>query len=165
VRTLALVVGYTLPMFILVIPVSIPSRFLWSSLAENRSAADAALLLGCIALVFLAQREELVPQFIGRRGESNEIVSLSATELFDATDGFSDSSELGRGGFGVVYGTRSAIRSLAREGRCAVKRLHDVNPASAALLRKEVGLLGKCRHENLCPLLVRSRHLDHTTAA
>ena len=155
-RTAALAVGYTLPMFILVFPVHIPSRFLWSSLAEHRAATDLLLLLGCLCLVFLAQwqpRLQLPVLLGGRRAAANEIVSLPVDELFDATNGFSELSELGRGGFGVVYGTRGALRSLSREGRCAIKRLHNSKPETFAGLRREMGLLGKCRHENLLPLL------------
>ena len=146
-RTAALITGYGLPMLILVVPIQIPSRLLWSSLSDHRGAADLVLLLLCLALVGLAQWRP------SSSVKDDDIPSLPMAELFEATRGFHEGAELGRGGFGIVYGTRGGLPSLSRVGRCAVKRLHDGRPEALAGLRKEIGLLAKCRHENLCPLL------------
>ena len=84
--------------------------------------------------------------------KDDDIPSLPMAELLRRRVA-SEGAELGRGGFGIVYGTRGGLPSLSRVGRCAVKRLHEGRPEALAGLRKEIGLLAKCRHENLCPLL------------
>ena len=151
-RFVALAVGYCLPMILLFTPVEIPARYLWSGIAQHRGLTDLCLILVCPALVWVAQSYWPLAT-VGRPRASNEIVTLSVKDLFDATSGFSSSAELGRGSFGIVFATRGSVRSLAREGRCAVKRLHNSKPETFAGLHREVRLLGKCRHENLLPLL------------
>ena len=152
-RRVALAVGYTLPMLLLLAPAEIPERFLWPWVAQHRGYSDALLLIACPLLIMLAQWS--APSFAARVGgaRAGEIVDIALDELSDATHGFREDAKVGSGGFGVVYGTYSALPSLAREGRCAVKRLHNSGPAALSSLRREFELLGKCRHENLLPLL------------
>ena len=147
-RRSSLIVGYTLPMLLLFTPAEIPERYLWSWVAQHRGYSDTLLLIACPLLIMLAQWR--APSTVGASGP---IVKITLTELSDATNAFSESVKLGSGGFGTVYGTSGALKSLAREGRCAVKRLHNSQPKSYEMLRREFELLGKCRHENLLPLL------------
>ena len=150
-RTVVLAIGYTLPMLLLFSPFQIPARFLWASVAEHRGTTDFFLILACPAMVWLVQTHWTPTA--AASGADDELVSFSVGELYDATDGFGKHTELGHGGFSIVHGTRGRLRSLLREGRCAVKRLHDAEPATFQALQAEVRLLGKCRHENLLPLL------------
>ena len=152
-RTSALAVAYTLPMLLLFTPVQIPSRFLWSGIAEHRNLADFVLLAACPALVWLVQTFWHPIGVLRNNQQGESIVSLSVGELWDATNGFSDRTLLGSGGFSAVHGTRGRLGSLSREGRCAVKRLNDSKAETHKSLRREIVLLGKCRHECLLPLL------------
>ena len=147
-RRSALVVGYILPMLLLFTPAEIPERYLWSWVAQHRGYSDALLLVFCPLLIMLAQWR--APSVVGATGH---IVNFTLSELSDATRGFSQHSKLGSGGFGTVYGTSGALQSTARGSRCAVKRLHNSQPTSFDMLRREFELLGKCHHENLLPLL------------
>lgn len=149
-RRVALILGYTLPMLLLFTPGQIPERFLWGWVADHRGVADALLIGACPLLIMLAQWR-VAASSAGASGDA--IVLLTIEELSEATDNFSTQSEFGRGGFGIVYATSGALRSLAREGRCAVKRLHNSNPTTYDGLRREITLLAKCRHESLLPLL------------
>ena len=154
VRLLALAFGYTVPMLILFAPAHIPARFLPSNVAANRNMSDFILCVLCLAVVWLVQTHipAVLPQF-GSSGDTG-IVAIPVGELWDATGHFSDRAVLGQGGFGVVYGTRGRMGSLSREGRCAIKRLHHAHhEAYVGRLHNEIWLLGKCRHENLLPLL------------
>ena len=54
----------------------------------------------------------------------------------------------------AVYSTSARLPSLVlRQGRCAVKRLSSGSVQGLDELLNEIRLLGKCRHENLLPLL------------
>ncbi|CAO2147802.1 unnamed protein product, partial [Urochloa humidicola] len=65
-------------------------------------------------------------------------------ELEEATDGFSDSRELGDGGFGTVY------KGKLRDGRIvAVKRLYKNNYKRVAQFINEVDILSRLLHQNL----------------
>jgi len=65
-------------------------------------------------------------------------------ELEEATDGFSDSRELGDGGFGTVY------RGKLRDGRVvAVKRLYKNNYKRVEQFINEVDILSRLHHQNL----------------
>lgn len=150
-RTAALTVGYILPMLLIFAPVQIPARFLWSGIAEHRGLADTVLCMLCPALVWLAQHA-FGPTDEGPRGQ---ILGVPLSELLEATLHFDETTKLGSGSSGEVFGARiGQLRSLPREGRFAVKRLrHSARPATTASLHREIQLLGKCRHENLLPLV------------
>lgn len=154
VRTLALAIGYTVPMLILFAPAQVPARFLPSSIAEHRNITDFVICVLCLVLVWSVQAYApvLLPASSLELGGAS-IVALPVGELWDATSHFADRAILGRGGFGIVYGTRGRLSSLSREGRCAVKRLHNANGSAIRGLHNEIQLLGRCRHENLLPLL------------
>ncbi|KAK8452312.1 hypothetical protein SEVIR_5G091400v4 [Setaria viridis] len=65
-------------------------------------------------------------------------------ELEEATDGFSDSRELGDGGFGTVY------KGKLRDGRVvAVKRLYKNNYKRVEQFINEVDILSRLLHQNL----------------
>ncbi|NP_001355004.1 LEAF RUST 10 DISEASE-RESISTANCE LOCUS RECEPTOR-LIKE PROTEIN KINASE-like 1.2 isoform 1 precursor [Zea mays] len=65
-------------------------------------------------------------------------------ELEEATDGFSDSRELGDGGFGTVY------KGKLQDGRVvAVKRLYKNNYKRVEQFKNEVDILSRLLHQNL----------------
>ncbi|CAO2160969.1 unnamed protein product [Urochloa humidicola] len=65
-------------------------------------------------------------------------------ELEESTDGFSDSRELGDGGFGTVY------KGKLRDGRVvAVKRLYKNNYKRVEQFINEVDILSRLLHQNL----------------
>ncbi|CAO2830118.1 unnamed protein product [Amaranthus hypochondriacus] len=75
-------------------------------------------------------------------------VSLfSYSELLEATENFSESKELGDGGFGTVY------YGKLKDGReVAVKRLYEKNYRSLEQFMKEIEILTRLRHQNLVSL-------------
>ncbi|XP_020106135.1 LEAF RUST 10 DISEASE-RESISTANCE LOCUS RECEPTOR-LIKE PROTEIN KINASE-like 1.2 isoform X2 [Ananas comosus] len=79
---------------------------------------------------------------------------FSYDELEAATDGFSDSRELGDGGFGTVY------KGILRDGRVvAIKRLYENNWRRVEQFKNEVAILSLIRHPNLVALYgCTSRH-------
>ena len=105
-RTLFLVVGYTVPMLILFTPGNIPVRFLEpiGINDENRWVVDIMILIACPALVWLAQVHDgpairqLVSATIRRSSSHEPFVAFTVEELSAVTSDF-----VGRGGFGVVY--------------------------------------------------------------
>ncbi len=104
-RTLFLVVGYTVPMLILFTPGNIPVRFLEpiGINDENRWVVDIMILVACPALVWLAQVHDgpairqLVGATIFRSSSREPFVAFTVEELSAVTSDF-----VGRGGFGVV---------------------------------------------------------------
>ncbi|XP_027076377.2 LEAF RUST 10 DISEASE-RESISTANCEUS RECEPTOR-LIKE PROTEIN KINASE-like 1.4 isoform X2 [Coffea arabica] len=83
---------------------------------------------------------------------------FSYSELEEATDGFSQSRELGDGGFGAVY------YGVLTDGRVvAVKRLYENNFKRVEQFINEVEILTRLRHPNLVTLFgctsKRSREL------
>ncbi|XP_047319154.1 LEAF RUST 10 DISEASE-RESISTANCE LOCUS RECEPTOR-LIKE PROTEIN KINASE-like 1.4 [Impatiens glandulifera] len=82
-------------------------------------------------------------------GESNYFGTriFSYEELERATQSFDPSSELGKGGFGIVY------RGILEDGRVvAVKRLYENNFKSVEQFMNEVEILTRLRHHNLVTL-------------
>ncbi|KAJ0962682.1 hypothetical protein J5N97_027804 [Dioscorea zingiberensis] len=79
---------------------------------------------------------------------------FSYRELKEATDNFSESKELGDGGFGTVY------KGELRDGRIvAVKRLYENNYKRVEQFMNEVAILSRLRHQNLVTLYgCTSRH-------
>lgn len=132
-RKLAVCVGYTAPMVVLMLPVELP----WL----------IAALAASLALVWVAQaRLSPVPAAAGLA------VLLTTSEIRSATAGFARARQLGRGSFGVVYAA-DRLPSLVRVGRCAVKRLETENARGRKALMNEIDVLSMCRHESLLPLL------------
>ncbi|KAH7658440.1 Non-specific serine/threonine protein kinase protein [Dioscorea alata] len=79
---------------------------------------------------------------------------FSYRELQEATDNFSESKELGDGGFGTVY------KGILQDGRTvAIKRLYGNNYKRAEQFMNEVAILSRLRHQNLVSLYgSTSRH-------
>ncbi|PKU68427.1 putative serine/threonine-protein kinase [Dendrobium catenatum] len=75
-------------------------------------------------------------------------------DLYEATNGFDSSKELGDGGFGTVY------KGKLRDGRVvAVKRLYENNYKRVEQFLNEVNILSLLRHQNLVSLYgCTSRH-------
>ncbi|KAL6844527.1 hypothetical protein ACP4OV_026200 [Aristida adscensionis] len=80
---------------------------------------------------------------------------ISFEDIVAATDNFSDSNMLGRGGFGKVY---KGI--LERTNEVAVKRLSKGSGQGTEQFRNEVALIAKLQHKNLVKLLGCCIHED-----
>nr|ABP02072.1 S-locus receptor kinase SRK7 [Capsella grandiflora] len=84
-------------------------------------------------------------------GDKTEELELPHTEfeaVVMATDNFSDSNILGRGGFGIVYKGR-----LLGSQNIAVKRLSTVSSQGTNEFKNEVRLIARLQHINLVRLL------------
>ncbi|KAL6844007.1 hypothetical protein ACP4OV_025680 [Aristida adscensionis] len=80
--------------------------------------------------------------------KSIEFPFLSFEDIVVATDNFSDSNMLGKGGFGKVYkGTLQGVKEVA------VKRLCKGSGQGSEEFRNEVVLIAKLQHKNLVKLL------------
>ena len=80
-------------------------------------------------------------------GAGEEAISTAShAELAAATYGFADAQILGRGGFGAVYKGEWRGRAVA------VKRLDADSTQGMREASREIGLLGRYRHEHLVPL-------------
>ncbi|KAI0502444.1 hypothetical protein KFK09_017394 [Dendrobium nobile] len=79
---------------------------------------------------------------------------FSYDELYEATNAFDASKELGDGGFGTVY------KGKLKDGRVvAVKRLYESNYRGAEQFMNEVKIVSLLRHQNLVSLYgCTSRH-------
>ncbi|XP_078150658.1 LEAF RUST 10 DISEASE-RESISTANCE LOCUS RECEPTOR-LIKE PROTEIN KINASE-like 1.1 isoform X2 [Carex rostrata] len=79
--------------------------------------------------------------------ESEYTQIFSYEELLEATEGLSESKELGRGGFGIVY------KGILKDGRTvAVKRLYKNSFKSTEQFMNEVEILPRLQHPNLVTL-------------
>ncbi|KAF3336368.1 putative serine/threonine-protein kinase [Carex littledalei] len=79
------------------------------------------------------------------RSEYTQIFSYE--ELREATEGFSESKEVGDGGFGIVY------KGILKDGRTvAVKRLYKNSYKSTKQFMNEVEILSGLHHPNLVTL-------------
>ncbi|CAM0913433.1 unnamed protein product [Alopecurus aequalis] len=93
----------------------------------------------------------------GEPADSNlELPILSFREIAAATNNFSESTILGRGGFGNVYkGT------LVKDGtEIAVKRLSVGSVQGLVEFKNEISLISKLQHRNLVKLLAFCIHKD-----
>ncbi|XP_044961315.1 receptor-like serine/threonine-protein kinase SD1-8 isoform X2 [Hordeum vulgare subsp. vulgare] len=80
---------------------------------------------------------------------------VSFQDIATATDNFSDSNQIGRGGFGKVY------KGLLEGGKeVAVKRLSEGSRQGIAEFKNEIVLFAKLQHKNLVRLLGCSIHGD-----
>ncbi|CAO2043866.1 unnamed protein product [Urochloa humidicola] len=89
-------------------------------------------------------------------GDNNtEFPYMSFEDLVVATDNFSDSNMLGKGGFGKVY---KGLLDGAKE--VAIKRLSKGSGQGTEEFRNEVVLIAKLQHKNLVKLLGCCIHED-----
>lgn len=100
-------------------------------------------MLGC-----LSSSSELV-------GENLEALFVSFEDIVVATDNFSDSNMLGRGGFGKVY-----KGVLEGNKEVAIKRLSYGSGQGIEEFRNEVTLIAKLQHRNLVRLFSCCIHED-----
>ncbi|XP_062226867.1 G-type lectin S-receptor-like serine/threonine-protein kinase B120 isoform X2 [Phragmites australis] len=127
------------------------------------------LLPTCIALVWICKfrekwrNKEIQKKLVlGYLSASNEIGGkhvefpfVSFSDIVAATDNFSDSNMLGRGGFGKVY------KGMLEGGKeVAVKRLSQGSGQGIDEFRNEVVVLVKLQHRNLVRLLGCCIHED-----
>ncbi|TVU20671.1 hypothetical protein EJB05_36889, partial [Eragrostis curvula] len=116
------------------------------------------LLLTCIALVWICKFREkwlnkeiekkLTLGYLNASSELGEFPFVSFTDIVRATDNFSDSNVLGKGGFGKVY------KGIFEGGKeVAIKRLSQGSEQGVDECRNEVVLLVKLQHRNLVRLL------------
>ena len=119
--------------------------------AAARKTADETLWREASAAVFGAgggpssSRPLDAPQVPSRR----EAIQVRNQELNTATAGFSGRFHVAGGGFGNVFRVPH-LPSLPGAGAVAIKQQQ---PNSGEDPKKEVELLGKCRHPNVLPLL------------
>ncbi|XP_021749551.1 LEAF RUST 10 DISEASE-RESISTANCE LOCUS RECEPTOR-LIKE PROTEIN KINASE-like 1.2 isoform X2 [Chenopodium quinoa] len=124
--------------------------------------------IGGVVLVFLAllavwHRKKLKfghPKYVSRSVSLDRSASdlergsvyfgiplFTYTELIEATDNFSESRELGDGGFGIVY------YGKLKDGReVAVKRLYEKSFRRVEQFMNEIQILTRLRHQNLVTL-------------
>ncbi|TVU16224.1 hypothetical protein EJB05_39776, partial [Eragrostis curvula] len=89
-------------------------------------------------------------------GDKNiEFTFISFEDIVAATDNFSDSNMLGKGGFGKVY-----KGMLERSKEVAIKRLSKGSGQGTEEFRNEVVLIAKLQHKNLVKILGCCIHED-----
>ncbi|TVU43048.1 hypothetical protein EJB05_09484 [Eragrostis curvula] len=76
-----------------------------------------------------------------------ELLVQSFSEIASTTDNFSESSILGKGGFGTVY------KGTLGDTEIAVKRLSKSSDQGVVEFKNEVSLIAKLQHRNLVKLL------------
>ncbi|XP_047063019.1 G-type lectin S-receptor-like serine/threonine-protein kinase B120 [Lolium rigidum] len=128
------------------------------------------LILTCIAIVTICkykaskrQKKEIHKRLIlGYLNSSNEIEGenvefpfVSFEDIITATDNFSDSKHIGRGGFGKVYrGMLEGVKEVA------IKRLSKDSGQGVEEFKNEIVLISKLQHKNLVRLLGCCIHGD-----
>ncbi|KAJ7568333.1 hypothetical protein O6H91_01G028100 [Diphasiastrum complanatum] len=127
--------------------------------------AIAGIILGCVAataaivvaLMFHLFRKYRRPMFLARRSttgkQGQELIKVAGVKYFTfdelavATDGFSDTKEVGQGGYGKVY------RGILRDGQIvAIKRAEENSLQGAKEFYTEIELLSRVHHRNLVSL-------------
>ncbi|KAL9255076.1 Cysteine-rich receptor-like protein [Drosera capensis] len=122
------------------------------------AAAVGACVLIIVAILFFLQRRKEKEEHGASSSESAAAANLELLtidsiryDLFTlklATDNFSDTNKIGKGGFGVVYkGT------LANGQEIAVKRLTTSSERGTEEFQNEVLLVAKLQHKNLVRLM------------
>ncbi|KAJ3674886.1 hypothetical protein LUZ60_005502 [Juncus effusus] len=132
--------------------------------AVTTSVSAALLVIIAVGIFFWKRRQkvqmrrehEQSPVFVQDNAESTleyilhpnvEYQVFDLTTLQNATENFSDTNKLGRGGFGAVY------KGLLPDGKeIAVKRLSGNSTQGIRELKNEVNLLAKLKHKNLVQL-------------
>ncbi|KAG2571429.1 hypothetical protein PVAP13_7KG107300 [Panicum virgatum] len=122
------------------------------------------LILGFAALVWKCKRRgtkkiALVLKYLRSTDEAGnkniEFPFVSFNDIVAATDNFSDTNMLGKGGFGKVY-----KGMLAGTTEVAIKRLSKGSGQGTEEFRNEVVLIAKLQHKNLVKLLGCCIHED-----
>ncbi|PUZ57932.1 hypothetical protein GQ55_5G469200 [Panicum hallii var. hallii] len=129
-----------------------------AGIAAGGVGAGGILLVACLLIVWhkrKRRKQARAPNGFTRSESSMQSYSkdlelggsphiFTYEELEEATDGFSDSRELGDGGFGTVY------KGKLRDGRVvAVKRLYKNNYKRVQQFINEVDILSRLLHQNL----------------
>ncbi|CAO2819040.1 unnamed protein product [Amaranthus hypochondriacus] len=111
-------------------------------------AGALAIVLICGILLKRRGRELGSVEFKGNDSESIDVPFFVWESILAATNNFSDSNMLGKGGFGAVY------EGMLPDGKkVAVKRLSSVSVQGIEEFRTEVELIAKLQHRNLVRLL------------
>ncbi|CAH8306495.1 unnamed protein product [Eruca vesicaria subsp. sativa] len=118
-------------------------------------AIIVALLLFIVCYCFLAKREKrskkayaAATTFDGKEIASVDSLQLDYRIVQAATNNFSESNKIGRGGFGEVY------KGMFSNGtEVAVKRLSKTSGQGDAEFKNEVLVVAKLKHKNLVRLL------------
>ncbi|XP_057516306.1 G-type lectin S-receptor-like serine/threonine-protein kinase At4g03230 isoform X3 [Amaranthus tricolor] len=111
-------------------------------------AGALAIVLICGILLKRRGRELGSVEFKGNDSEGIDVPFFVWESILAATNNFSDSNMLGKGGFGAVY------EGMLPDGkRVAVKRLSSVSVQGVEEFRTEVELIAKLQHRNLVRLL------------
>ncbi|CAM0902473.1 unnamed protein product [Alopecurus aequalis] len=128
------------------------------------------LILTCIALVRICkyraskQRKNEIQKRVmpgslrsssGAGGENMDLPFFSFKDIAIATNNFSDSKQIGRGGFGKVYkGMLDGMNEVA------IKRLSKDSEQGIKEFKNEIVLIAKLQHRNLVRLLGYCIHGD-----
>uniref|UniRef100_A0ACD5UU50 Uncharacterized protein n=1 Tax=Avena sativa TaxID=4498 RepID=A0ACD5UU50_AVESA len=129
------------------------------------------LILTCVALVKICRYREskqrkneiqkrVMPEYLtrysnGTGGENIELPFVSFKDIAAATDNFSDSKQIGWGGFGKVYkGMLDGVNKVA------IKRLSKDSEQGIKEFKNEIVLIAKLQHINLVRLLGCCIHGD-----
>ncbi|KAH0894542.1 hypothetical protein HID58_056971 [Brassica napus] len=115
-------------------------------------AITVALLLSIAGYCFLAKRTkkayDTAPAFDGDEIASVDSLQLDYRIIQAATNNFSESNKIGRGGFGEVY-----MGTFSNGTEVAVKRLSKTSAQGDAEFKNEVLVVAKLKHKNLVRLL------------
>ncbi|XP_037470310.1 G-type lectin S-receptor-like serine/threonine-protein kinase At4g11900, partial [Triticum dicoccoides] len=143
------------------VSLSLPLRKKTGALKIVLPVTASLLILVCICLVWIrklrGKDQTKVPLNFamlepdssdGLYDENSIFLWISYEDIVPATDGFSNSIVLGRGGFGIVYKGK-----LEGGKEVAVKRLTKCSDQGMEHFRNEVVLIAKLQHRNLVRLL------------
>ncbi|WVZ87305.1 hypothetical protein U9M48_033962 [Paspalum notatum var. saurae] len=148
--------------------VSVAARYKRTSLKILLPVVACLLLLASVALFWTCkykgkqqkkktEKREMQEYLrsMNEAGDNLEFSFISFEEIVAATDNFSDSRLLGKGGFGKVY---KGVLQGAKE--VAIKRLSKGSGQGTEEFRNEVVLIANLQHKNLVKLLGCCIHPD-----
>ncbi|GMJ13804.1 hypothetical protein like AT4G27290 [Hibiscus trionum] len=133
------------------LPASEISDSIWKSrrtviiVATSMISGLLALVLACWYMVCKYQRKKKESQ---SNKEDIELPLFDFVTIASATDNFSDSNKIGKGGFGLVY-----KGELFKGQEIAVKRLSSNSQQGVEQFKNEVAMISKLQHRNLVRLL------------
>ncbi|KAE8790651.1 putative serine/threonine-protein kinase receptor [Hordeum vulgare] len=94
-------------------------------------------------------------------GEHADFPFVSFEDIATATDNFSDSKQIGSGGFGKVYKDDAIMQGILQGNtEVAIKRLSKGSGQGMEEFKNEIILIAKLQHKNLVRLLGCSIHAD-----